>query len=516
MAVGAHSIIKRSAQAREHRAGRRFSAAGRRLMAMRWLALFLLVCVASYAPHAARNAVGSFEADAAHALAIHARHPASADPLLTALLPDARLARAGRPLRRQILNAAAHAAEATGDFPRARRLLARIVAEHPKADMELLWLSYHELGSGNADAAALWLNRFVTRFPQRARLIEPERVRQLVQEAGSAGDPLYRVLQRLLEIGWDSPLPGMDGIWHALALAAIERAEEDTARSAIKRIQDPYVVVRLRIDRRFDRFVDRAAPRFDAVRAARRQVRDLRAQALLEPGSNEVASDLLAALLMTGNDLKVEWMTRPGNLYGRAPDPAGTDQGWIANARADALLRLGRNEEALKALKAASQSSEHGEANVSQVLNLAAAACRLGRTEYAAGAKARVGHMSGYGHMVLAGIELCDASARGDLARTDALVRTLERNHSDAPGQYLDGLLGLGRVDEAAAAFVAMLEAPDTRAATLMWAQDFIDAPPKGAAFRVSRGRERLLAQAEVVRAIDAVGRRERHRLRRP
>jgi tetratricopeptide (TPR) repeat protein len=189
------------------------------------------------------------------------------------------------------------------------------------------------------------------------------------------------------------------------------------------------------------------------------------------------------------------------------------NQVWLMNLRSDALLALGKREEALAELKRARDLDENGGANVSQALNLGELYCRLQRPRDALGEITRVGSTSGYGRMVQAAMEHCADFQLGDSKGAQGALDYMRKHEGDSPLQLLDALLLEGRMDEAASLVEKVLADGYRRGDMLDWMQDTRSTPPLPGDVVQVRNRKALIARPDVATALDRVGRIEHYDL---
>jgi len=185
---------------------------------------------------------------------------------------------------------------------------------------------------------------------------------------------------------------------------------------------------------------------------------------------------------------------------------------WTMNNRAVALRRLGRFEEAIRQLEVASKFEEQGGANVSQILNLAQAYCSMGRPQEARTTLARLGKdLSPYGRMVKASNEHRIAVQTNDAVAAKKAMDYLHKNRSLSFSLYLWALLETQQLDQAAELLKSVLSSPDDRSEALGLVQHSLEAPQQPADVIPEANLKTVLARADVVAAIAAVGHVERY-----
>jgi len=442
-----------------------------------------------------------------------------ADTLLVSALADPEFAQAPVNLQTAVWLLGGTIAWAVGDGERSLGLLELACsspASVPEAFLKMFEVAVSMEKYGDGAAAAIALAR---RWPDRADELESKLVYRL--EFGLEGDTgllAARVafLDALFDAGWTLP----DGrqaseLWRELVLLKIQSNDRDRAVAVAARVRDADDILRMRIDRRYDEVLARLpADRLDLARAVAEEVSIAESAASREPRLLEHVMVITYLMLDQGQfDQVLRICDDVLDRAARAPDGSPYDDAdyylvWIKDNRAQALLRLGRVDEAVQVWEEARRMSEDGGGNVSQTINLAILYADLGRTAEALATLDEVGDgLSPFGWM------------QYHLARVNALARTpdapaaiesltyLQEHRADAASLYTIALLYLGRMDEAAQALVARLEDPDDRDDALLIVQPFIpDRYSPVLVERTARWRE-LVQRPEVQRAIETYGR---------
>lgn len=422
-----------------------------------------------------------------------------------------------RATRRSTYSFATIAAMNQERYERARELARHAVEIDPSDPDDWFRLSILETELDNPDESAAHLATVARGWPHLLVNIRSGYIHQTASRSAYGSRGRLELLQALYEADWPDDDQDAGNLWHALALEHLQRGDSEAAAEAIARISGPEELVMLRVDRRFDAFVDRDAPRFDIARAAQQRVASLRAKAEESPRSLHVLMELSYALLATGAEQEVLSLTDAAlAAIAGAPDdePPYDDmdqQIWIMNNRAIALRRQGNIDAALAQMQQASRLREQGQLNVSQALNLGHFHASLGQPEQALAAISEVGEMSGYGRMVQASIQLAAAVQREDEAATSKALAHIRAHRDDSPRLLLEALLLTNQLDEAARELIDQLESPDKRAEALFWAQQMRTVPPLPGDVRSRARRAMLLARDDVRHAIERVGRIERH-----
>jgi tetratricopeptide (TPR) repeat protein len=319
------------------------------------------------------------------------------------------------------------------------------------------------------------------------------------------------LLQALFDNGWT-----YDGIepvelWVTLATLQVETGQSGKVAATLERIDSPSALMRLRSDKRFDRYLRRDDPRYDPVAAARRHIDRLRVSAMLSPGLNETAVELTGALMMAGESQEVIGMTN--TLADAAAEARGAPQAearyiaWMLDNRGRAFRRLGRNDDAVATQLLAIRMTDPQGDTVSQNLNLAALYVALHRPLMARETMRGLGELSPYGDSTQALIELRAALQLKDVAAAQRARERLLANRGDTPSHYREALMIDNRMDEAAALLIGQLTDPMERGTTLLELQDVRRAPVLPADAELHASWEQLRQRADVQAAVRRVGR---------
>lgn len=445
--------------------------------------------------------------------------PVAVEGVLSKALTDARFASIPLELRRKAISTAAWAAALQGklDVARERYLQALALDASDPDDWYRLALVENDLE--HHDAAANALTQLLTRRPDVANNLDSRVIGPLAVGSDAALPARVALLQALFDAGYTRKALGADEMWYELAAARLAQGEHDAAREVIARITDPTALIKLRVDHRFDPLVDRNNPRFDIGLAARAQMDDLRTRAMLDPTRVDLLMQLSYAMLAMGQHEDMIAMADAA-LYATAakmekasPFESVDDRVWLMNNRTIALRRLGRIDEALAQLKYASTQGEGEEraTNVSQVLNLGSFYCALGRPKEALEAIRPVGNMSGYGNMVHSLVKLRAYHQLGRQRDTNKALDYIRAHRMDSQEIYVRALVEVGRMEEAATTYIALLDDPETRTDALFQAQAFKPLTPLPGNQGPQARWQQLLGRADVRAAINRVGRLEQY-----
>jgi len=442
---------------------------------------------------------------------------AEADRALAQLMAHREFASLGAGEQRATWSRAAWMAVRIDDQARARALADRAIAAGSDDPDDVYLLAQLDSHQGDHAAAAGRLRDLAVRWPHVLDHLGADTVLRIARQAPEDAPARVPLMEALLHAGWDGNGLGVGDLWYRLALHYQARGDDAGVRAAVARTTSPEALVKFRADRRFDALLARDDPALDVAAAAQRRVDHLRRLAAQRPDSLEVRMELGYALLATGRHAEVVALAT-GTLAAISAAPAGAPAFadpqyavWMVNHRAIAQRRLGKLYDAQADLFRGAAMDEQGGANVSQALNLGQFLCQRGRPDEALAAIGRVGGMSGYGRMVQASIEHCAAVQLQDAAAARRALDYLRAHRDDAQEIWIWALVEAGRMDEAARALVAALEAPKTRGEMLAALQDYREPDPLPAFLPVQERWRALLAREDVRRAVDEVGRIERY-----
>lgn len=414
--------------------------------------------------------------------------------------------------QRRVLSLAGSSAIDSGKPDRALEFYRRATELESDDPDDWYRLAFLEYQAGALDPARVAMRHLVEYWPELLPNIDAWVVPHLVYDGDRASQARYELMQSLFDANWRDPVAA-DAVWYQLAIAQAQRGETEAARRTVQRIDEPDAIVRLRADKRFDAIVDPEADAFDPVLVARRKMERLSQAAEAAPDKLDPLVQLSYAMLTLGMHEEVvaladKTIDRIVNAaIGKAPFTDIDRQIWLMNNRSIAYERMGKPMEALAELKRARGFDEGGGVNVSQALNLGMFYCRLQQPRDALAEIAHVGDMSGYGRMVETNVQLCAALELGKREDADAALAYLRQHRDDAPVLLLEGLLRDGRMDEAAALVKTLLADGYKRGDLLDWMQGWRQAKALPGDAVALGNRNALLARADVIAALEPVGR---------
>lgn len=487
------------------------------------LALLLSLCAAPLAATAATAATASvdatapmseagraFQAEVGQAVQQGQRGDSlGASIMFERLLADPRLAALGADDRSDVWAAAAMVAAEQKDFALTTRRLQQALSINPHNAYAHLRLAWFQLFDGQPTAAADSVIRGAAASKDSPDITN-EVVWQLEGELKDQPGKRMALLQALFDKGWKNDGVEPVELWVVLATLQVEQGHGDQVPATLERIDAPIALVRLRSDKRFDRYLARDDARYDPVAAARRQIDRLRVETMLRPGLNDTAVELATALMVAGELGDVVGMTdRLSAVANAATDPPGqeaTAVAWMLDTRSRALRRQGESDRAVGNQLLAVRMG--GADAVSQKLNLAALYMALHRPMLAREVLRGVeGGMSVHGASTHALVSLMTARQLKDDAAARQAWTVLQANRGQTPGHYRDALIADDRMDEAAQALIAQLADPMERGQVLLELQDMRTGPVLEGEQAFHARWKQMEQRADVRAAIDQIGR---------
>ncbi|WGS53059.1 hypothetical protein LFL96_33350 [Paraburkholderia sp. D15] len=266
---------------------------------------------------------------------------------------------------------------------------------------------------------------------------------------------------------------GLQSFWAELFEYDVDHGETAQAQSYLTAIVDPYQIVRLRADNRYRQALPGDSRYADNDVMNRGYLDYLRRQAADQPRSIAARQLLAEALRNSGApveslaviDASIEKINRaPAD---RPPFDDLTDNlRWMLDARAKALSRLGRWNEALSAAQAARDEANRQKKDLaSQTINLGEMLNRLDRPREALRAVRGLDQntASEYGMTEFAQVKVCAYAQMGEKAKARAAVDALLVNSNLDPESVRSALLCIDDEDRLAQVIVGRLDDPLTR-----------------------------------------------------
>jgi tetratricopeptide (TPR) repeat protein len=311
--------------------------------------------------------------------------------------------------------------------------------------------------------------------------------------------------------------------WRDLALLLLERNRQAEAFEVASRIGDPYVLISIRADRRFDSVVAANPARFAVDAAAQREFHDLEAASDASPRLLVLQVQILGALMhqrhyaaMLGAADSVLAAIRSTNYPEHLYDDLSDQEPWFLEYRSIALYRMGRWDDAVTQLQEAADLFENHAGNVSQRIDLGELDCDLGRPKDALAAIGDItAPVSPYGGMQIEKIRLEAAVQLGDGDQVKRSLGYLRMHRAVSSETYEEALIAVGDVDGAARVLTGRIEDPRERLDALASVQEYASEPqgPGPVAAILDARFHATIAREDVQGAIRRVGRVERYDL---
>ena len=369
--------------------------------------------------------------------------------------------------------------------------------------------------AGNPADATQSLTEIARRWPQDLHKLDEDILGRAVGQAPHTGSARFGLLKALRDAHYEMS-DGTDLSWWWLELGRrhLERGEPDAAVAALQSVKEPFALVQILADNRYEPVRARLAANLDVAAAAQRGVEEARATSERSPHALSSLLQYIEALLVTRQyeaalqrlDAVIARITGSANHAGYSDYQRRYI--WVLDMRSRALQGLGRWDEAVAQLIEASHLPENRGDNVSQVINLAGLYNEIGRPREALAALAALGerNQSPYGQMQVANESLGAAVQLGDTAAIERHLGFLKEHQSDSPRTYQVGLLIADRPDESAALLVSRLINPDQRDAALADVQDYAHGAQTARDLELLRRWQSILQRTDVLAAIRKAG----------
>ena len=370
---------------------------------------------------------------------------------------------------------------------------------------------------GEPKEAVQALSTLATLWPQvLARLPDYEPIETVMRNSADAVSDAerYELLAALHKIKFLDEPRGAGEWWREFTLLQLARGERMSAAQTLARISDPYVIISIEADRRFDALRAEPGTLVSVQQAAEESIQSELRYAQLTPDRLEPMNHLAEILIscvraqqaLSVTDAAIEQQDQHGRGAWSDYDPQYRQ---ILSNRANALYILGRYQAAVGQLDAASRLGTNPGANTDELINLAAMYNDLEQPQEAEQTLARVAleELNPYGLMQMQKERLRAALARHDDKGAALRLEFLRSHRQDALSAYQEALLYMQRDDEGAALLITRLREPRLRSAALLAVQSYAeDAEPASVLATEARWR-RLIQRADVQQAITSVGR---------
>ena len=375
----------------------------------------------------------------------------------------------------------------------------------------------------NEGDAVACLTALVRKWPAKIGEFNSDYLRGIVDESRSLPrDARFSLLQALYEAHWNLKWDiEPSAAWRDLALLLLEKRRLAEAIDVSGHVTDVYVLVAMRADRRFDTVVAASEGQFDIDAASEREFHWFQTASEKAPQSLELQSDVLlvlqhqqryAAMLASADAVlsAIQSTNFPTKLYLDYYEM----RSWFLNLRETALERAGRWDEALAELTEASQLSEKSGGNVSQLVNLGALYCALGRPKEALSAVGSImAATSPYGASAVEMVRLDAAVQLTDSTQAERSLRFIRTHRADSPSDYVYALILVNQPDRAAEELIAQLRNPHQRQNALLFVQTYAPATGTPRELDLDARQRAVVARRDVQTAIRKVGRVETYRL---
>ncbi|HEY1284027.1 MAG TPA: tetratricopeptide repeat protein, partial [Steroidobacteraceae bacterium] len=331
----------------------------------------------------------------------------------------------------------------------------------------------------------------------------------------------FPLLEALYSAGWKLEY-GFEPseAWADLARMLLERQQTDRAVAVAERVTAPRTLLALRVDKRFDALVSAHPERFDVDAAVRREIGVIEKLSAESPRSLQLRYELIFSVVEAGQYRRALKMAddvlagERGAPFESRYDDSAEFANWILDARAHALLGLGKWTEAQRYFEQAAAHPEEGRPNVSNAINLAMLHAQFGRSRQALDA---LGPMvlddkgvSPYGGMQIQHVLLLASLASHDKVGTQSALDFMRDNQLDSLATFQTALVSANALDEAAGLMVRRLKDPALRADALAEVQDYRMPPMTPAERTLEQHWRELMARSDVKETIEKVGRVER------
>jgi len=426
-------------------------------------------------------------------------------------------------LQHDVLIAAGEAALDHGPSKLALEYLTRATSLPEAGFDDWLWRLEAATEVGNMADTVTTLTVLVQRWPARSIQIPPSNILNVIDESkNSAPDAALQLLQGLFDAHWKLKWDiEPSAAWRDLILRLVEKGRLAQAIDISSHVTDVYVLISMRVDRRFDAVVAANAAHFDIQEAANQAFRAFQAAAEHAPESLELQIGVIQSLrsqqryeaALAACDsilLNIHSTNYPAKLY------IDYDEfySWILDERAELLGRVGRWDEAVAQLTSASKLPQNHAGHVGQVINLAHLYCDLDRPRESLHVLDRITAMnSPYGAMHLEKVRLNAAYQLGDSLQAARSMQFLEQHRAESPDSYEDALIYVNQLDRAAKLLLERLRDKNQRTQALADVQTYAIPLRTPRQVEYDARWRTVLARPDVRAAIRQVGRIEEYKL---
>jgi tetratricopeptide (TPR) repeat protein len=355
------------------------------------------------------------------------------------------------------------------------------------------------------------------RYPAQLSSLDVDLIADIVYE-GKRSSPSQRLplLQALYDANWR--LQGgvePSETWRDLTLMLLDKGELTKATDVATHVQDVYVLIAMRSDRRFDAVITANPAQFDIAAASEREYRSLQQAADNTPHSLALKTQVIIMLLqqrhyeaaLAAADsvlLDIRSTNFPRQLF---EDYDDSISGYL-DVRATTLERVGRWDEALEELTAGSNLHQKFWGNIDQIIDLAELYCSLRRPHEAVATLARMtARTNASGSMQVELARLQAAVQLGDSKQVERSLQYLAKHRADGPSTYVEALVFADKPDRAAHALIEQLLNKDQRQEVIVEVQTYDSVPGQPWDLEFDARWRTLIARKDVLAAIEKVGR---------
>lgn len=380
----------------------------------------------------------------------------------------------------------------------------------------------------NTAAVARVLTHLLQQWPDRANQLNPDWMRWVIIDAEALPRATeLTLLKALFDVHWKQRWDiEPSAAWRNLTLIYAEDNDMADASAVVGQITDPYILIGMRADRRFDRVVAANGSKFDIPAAVERELRDMQRSINAYPKALGIRARFIGTLIsfrhyeaaLADSDSILQDI-RSTNYPSKLFEDFEDERAAFFNFRALALERAGRWDEAVEQLSAAGNMHEKYGGNVSELINLGALYNDLGRPQEALNAIGNVlAQTSPYGAMQLESVRVASAYQLGDSKQVEISLKYMEDHRADASATYVDALVGVNQFDRAALELIAQLADPRLRQEALMLVQEFASATETETPIQLAfdSAMRKVLSRADVQRSVRQVGRIEHYNFESP
>jgi tetratricopeptide (TPR) repeat protein len=373
----------------------------------------------------------------------------------------------------------------------------------------------------DTDDETVALTTIAKRWPTRLSEVDDDAVYDLINRLRkqTGGDETrFRLLAALHDAHWkpNDPFSAPDGLWIDLMGDYIDRGQLDKARAVGSDITEPRALIRIAANRRFDSVAGDIPRLRDIGGASDRELGRLRAAAVAHP--EQLAGVVAVSLALIERERPKEALDLvdatlakiPADKSAKSPFSDPDQLNWLLDRRAKALFRLGQTDKAIAVMEAGAQTTENGQPNVSQTLNLGGDLEELGRPAEALAAIKTINetNTAPYGGMFAAEIRACSYAQLHDAAGMTAAVEYAKAHIADSPSTVVDIGVCTRDLDLAAKTLIDELNDPKLRPDALDLVQNWLEPKVLSNVAREEHRRLRLVRdRPDVQAAITRVGR---------